>query len=49
MSEISTVGPPQIVVGIVHNHNLDRLDQIRNTAALVATSFSESGDPSVGH
>ena len=29
-------------MGIVHNHNLNRLEQIRKTAALVATSFSES-------
>lgn len=43
MSEVTAVDTPQIVVGIVHNHNPNRLEQIRNTAALVASSFSESG------
>jgi hypothetical protein len=43
MSDVSPVGTLRIVVGVVHNHNPDRLEQIRKTASVVANSFAVSG------
>lgn len=34
---------PQVLIGIVHNHNPDRLGQIREVAAGLAENFSQAG------
>jgi hypothetical protein len=43
MTRMSSGSALRVLVGVVHNHNPDRLQKIRDTASLVAENFSQAG------